>query len=112
MRPAVSTTQGVWTIPPKLEPLKIPTHRIEVGMQPGRADASGDRVRARLADDLGIAVDRVRVIDVYTIHAELGAKDLGRVRDELFTDPVIQESRIDAPLARDYDYLIEVGYLP
>jgi len=81
-------------------------------MQPGRPDAMGERVRARLADDLGIAVDRVRVIDVYTIHAELSPKDLTRVRDELFTDPVIQESRLEQALAKDFDYLIEVGYLP
>ncbi len=81
-------------------------------MQANRPDAMGARVRARLADDLGIAVDRVRVIDVYTIHAEMNPKDLARVRDELFTDPVIQESRLDSTLARDFDFLIEVGYLP
>ncbi len=81
-------------------------------MQAGRPDAVGERVRARLGEDLGIAVERVRVVDVYTIHAELNPKELTRVRDELFTDPVIQESRLDGPLAREFDYLIEVGYLP
>lgn len=112
MKPGACITPGVCLIPVKLETLEIPTHRVEVGMQAGRPDPMGERVRARIAEDLGIAVDRVRVIDVYTIHAELGPKDLSRVRDELFTDPVIQESRADRSLARDFDVLIEVGYLP
>jgi phosphoribosylformylglycinamidine synthase len=112
MLPAAFITRGVWTIRAKLEMVEVPTHRIEVGMQAGRPDAVGQRVRARLAADLGIAVGRVRVIDVYTIHAQLGPKDVTRVRDELLTDPVIQESRLDGALARDFDYIIEVGYLP
>ncbi|MCC6698674.1 MAG: phosphoribosylformylglycinamidine synthase [Candidatus Hydrogenedentes bacterium] len=87
-------------------------HRIEVGMRRDLPDPAGAGVRARLAEDMGIHVKDVRVIDVYTIHANLNDDELERVRAELFTDPVIQESSIDAPLANDYDYVIEVGFRP
>lgn len=87
-------------------------HRVEVAMKPGMGDPAGESVRKRLEEDLGIAVERVRVIDVYTIHAELTANELERVRSELFTDPIIQESAIDVSMAQDYDYLVEVGFRP
>lgn len=75
-------------------------------------DPAGQGVKEQLAEDLGIEVDDIRTVDVYTVHAELDAEELERVRAELFTDPVIQESAIDASIARGYDYLIEVGFLP
>jgi phosphoribosylformylglycinamidine synthase len=87
-------------------------HRVEVGMKPGQRDAAGDAVRGQLAEDLGIHVDDVRVVDVYTINADVNAEELERVRGELFTDPIIQESTIDASLARDFKYLVEVGFRP
>lgn len=87
-------------------------HRIEVAMKPGLPDPVGIDVRGRLAEDLGIEVDEVRAIDVYTIKADLTAEQLELVRTELFTDPVIQESAVDRSLARDCDYVIEVGFRP
>ena len=90
------------------------THRIEVKSKPGFRDAAGEDVRARLAEDLGVTVDRVNVINVYTIHAELGEPEADRVRAELFTDPITQMSTVNASLAADLDcdYIIEVGYRP
>jgi phosphoribosylformylglycinamidine (FGAM) synthase-like enzyme/phosphoribosylformylglycinamidine (FGAM) synthase PurS component len=88
------------------------TNKIEVAMKPGWPDPAGLGLRGRLAEDLGIAVDDVRVIDVYTLNADLAPEELERVCVELFTDPIIQESAINRSLARDYKYLIEVGFLP
>ncbi|MCH8205067.1 MAG: phosphoribosylformylglycinamidine synthase, partial [Candidatus Hydrogenedentes bacterium] len=88
------------------------THRIEVATRPGRRDPVGESVRDRLHEDLGIHVDEVRLVDVYTIHADLDVDQLERVRNELLTDPIIQESALDAPIAGPCDYLIEVGFLP
>lgn len=87
-------------------------HRIEVAIKPDLPDPAGIAVKAQLAEDLAIAVADVRVLDVYTIDGALGADALDRVRRELFTDPVTQISAVDASLARDYDYVIEVGYRP
>lgn len=81
-------------------------------MKPEFRDPVGFGVREQLAEDLGIEVSDIRTADVYTIYAGLTPDELERVRVELFTDPVIQESAIDRPVARNYDYLIEVGFLP
>ncbi len=88
------------------------THRIEVGVRAGVRDAAGESVRARLAEDLGLHVGEVRVADVYTVCATLSKPELERLRRELFTDPVVQCSTLDAPLLDDYDFLAEVGFRP
>ncbi|MFO7973814.1 MAG: AIR synthase-related protein [Candidatus Hydrogenedentota bacterium] len=87
-------------------------HRIEVGMKAGLPDPAGDATRQQLAEDLGIRVDNVHVVDVYIINAELSADELERVRTELFTDPIIHKSAANASLASDCDFVIEVGFRP
>lgn len=87
-------------------------YRIEVGFREGCVDARGDAVRRSILDDLGITADTVRTIDVYTIEGDLESSEVEELRERLFTDPIIQESRADGPLARDFDYLIEVGFRP
>lgn len=87
-------------------------NRIEVAIRPDRHDAAGDALRARLAEDLDVHADRVQVIDLYTIDADLSDAELERVRAELFTDPIIEQSALNESLARDFDFLIEVGFRP
>lgn len=88
------------------------SHRIEVGMRKDLADPAGAAVRSQLAEDLDVHVDRIRVIDVYTIHAALSENELEKVRTELFTDPVIQESALNGSLVDVCDFVIEVGFRP
>lgn len=97
---------------PTPEVSAAPVHRIEVGIKSGMPDPTGAGVRSRVAEDLGIGLDDVRAIDVYTIHADLGEEELELVRRELFTDAIIQESAIDSFLTRDFDYIVEVGFRP
>lgn len=87
-------------------------HRIEVGMKRDLRDPAGEHAQHQILEDLGIVVDDVRVVDVYTINADLSPEELELVRKELFTDPIIQESKLDGQLASDFDYLIEIGYQP
>jgi len=87
-------------------------HRVEVRMRPDMVDARGEATRAGIIDDLGIQVERVRCAEVYTIYATLSADELERVAQELFTDPVIQQSSATEPALHEYDWLIEVGFLP
>ncbi len=87
-------------------------NRIEVAMKRGRPDPAGAAVRAQLQEDLHITVDDVRVLDVYTLNAALTADELEKVRAELFTDPIIQESAVDTAVAENFDFVIEVGFLP
>ena len=87
-------------------------HRIEVGFKEGVTDAAGESVRGRILEHLGITVESVKTIDVYTIDAEIDSRQADFLRETLFTDPVIQESSLNAPLERDFSWMIEVGYRP
>lgn len=87
-------------------------HRIEVAVKPGCRDAAGEALRRRVAEDLGIELDNLRVVDVYTVLADLTPQEFDLVRRELFTDPITQTSTLDTPIASDFDYLIEVGFRP
>jgi len=87
------------------------TVRIEVGFKEGIKDAAGEALRKRIVEDLGIKVDLLRTINIYTIDKDLSPAQIEAVRTEIFTDPIVQESRI-TPLAEDFDRLVEVGYRP
>ncbi len=90
----------------------MPIHRVEVAIKPALPDAAGEALCARTREDLNIAVEGARVIDVFTLDAALTPEEVERVRCELFTDPIIQISATNQSLACDYDCVIEVGFLP
>ena len=87
-------------------------HRIEVGFREGVTDALGESVRKGIAETLGIILDSVKTISVFTIDAELTKEELHVLGTNLFADPLTQEFSIDSPHAKDYDWIIEVGFRP
>ena len=87
-------------------------HRIEVSLIPSLPDPAGRRMKARIAADLGLTVEDVRVADAFVIDKELSRPELESVVEEVFRDPVIQQATIDAPLSLPFDWLIEVGFRP
>jgi len=86
--------------------------RIEVSSKPEYRDPLGESVQRGIVEDLGLSVDQVRTVDVYTIDADLTPRELDRVRRELFTDPIIQESSAVNRLAREFSWVIEIGFRP
>ncbi len=86
-------------------------HRIEVMLHRGQRDAHGARIAREITDHLGLEVRKVAIVDVYTISADLAPEDLARLAEEL-SDPLIQEWAIDSPIARGFDWLVEVGFRP
>jgi len=86
--------------------------RIEVATKAGIRDPDSEATKQEIQDALGLSVESVRIIDVYTIDAKLTSEEEERIRTELFTDPIIQRSSCGGSLARDFTYLIEVGYWP
>jgi phosphoribosylformylglycinamidine synthase II len=86
--------------------------RLEVSFKPDFRDPLGESVQRRVAEDLGLSVEKVRTVDVYTIDADLTPEEVERVRSELFTDPIVQESSATTRLARDFSWVIEVGFRP
>jgi phosphoribosylformylglycinamidine synthase len=87
-------------------------NRIEVGFKANVVDALGNSVRKRIIEDLKIKVDSVKTVDVYTIDSELSKEELKTLGEDLFADPVIQDFAVDDSLAKDFDWLIEVGFKP
>ena len=71
--------------------------RIEVSFKPDYRDPLGESVQRAIMEDLGFSVDQVRTIDVYTIDADLTPQEVERLRRELFTDSIIQESSATQP---------------
>jgi phosphoribosylformylglycinamidine (FGAM) synthase PurS component len=92
--------------------IEFMAHRIEVGFKSNIRDALGEKVRKRIKDDLNMAIAAVRTIEVYTVDMDLGSDELAALAAGPFSDPVIQEYLIDRPLAREFDWLIEVGLRP
>jgi len=86
--------------------------RIEVKFKPGVADAAGKSTRKRILSDLDISVNDVSTVDVYTIDKDLTKDQLEKIRTEIFTDPLTQESAAGRPVGSNFDWAIEVGFLP
>ncbi|PKN05915.1 MAG: hypothetical protein CVU72_07140, partial [Deltaproteobacteria bacterium HGW-Deltaproteobacteria-7] len=85
--------------------------RIEVSFNETTRDALGEAVRKRIAEDLNLGVDSVRTIDVYTFERPLPDEQLRILGGQVFADPIIQVYS-GKPLARDFSWLIEVGFRP
>ena len=88
------------------------TVRIEVGFRQGIRDALGEKTRKRIIDNLGMQVQKVVTIEVYTVAGELTAEELHQAASGPLCDSIIQEFSINRPLAKNFDWLIEVGFRP
>jgi len=86
--------------------------RIEVGFKEGIRDALGEKTKKRIIDNLGLPVEKVTTIEVYTISGNLTADELREAAAGPLSDPVIQEYSINRPLAKNFHWLIEVGFRP
>jgi phosphoribosylformylglycinamidine synthase subunit PurSL len=86
-------------------------HRIEIALKRGSRDALGSCTLSEIRRDLCLEAQKVKTIDVYTVDADLCVEDLNTLAEAL-ADPIIQEWSLDAPLARGFDWLVEVGFRP
>ena len=85
-------------------------HRIEVHytVDP-RLTVRTDRIRS-----LGFPVDKVHLIDVYTLATssrDFTPDELSQISGQLI-NPVVQEYTVDKATTAVFDYAIEVGFLP
>ena len=80
--------------------------RIVVGLKDNVRDARGERVRREIREHLGIELEAVRTIDVYTVDAQLSETEVAAAAAGPFSDPVIQDYTINEPLAHYFDVLV------
>jgi len=89
-------------------------NRIEVSVRPELTDPIGKSLCSQIKDDLAITCNSIRVVDVYTIMANLTEHELIKIANELFTDSVIQISSINKHIlfSHEYQHVVEVGFRP
>ncbi len=108
-------------------------HRIEVAKRATLTDPAGDRLARRIRQDLGIDVERVTVVRVFTLDdadggddadqtaagtggATLDPETLQTLADGVFSDPVLEQGFVDRPAPilgdRTFDWVVEVGFRP
>ncbi|MCD6389633.1 MAG: phosphoribosylformylglycinamidine synthase, partial [Desulfobulbaceae bacterium] len=89
--------------------------RIQVGLKPAFTDSFGNQTLKKIKADLGLKIHSVRTIKVFTVEADISAKQMEEAAAGPFSDPVTQDYSL-GPLALDwnlnFDWLIEVGFRP
>jgi phosphoribosylformylglycinamidine synthase len=86
--------------------------RIEVGFKDGIRDVLGEKTGRNIIEHLGIDVEEVRTVEVYTIDGNIAEEDLRKIAAGPLSDSVIQQYAINRSLADGFTWLIEVGFKP
>jgi phosphoribosylformylglycinamidine synthase len=86
--------------------------RAEVGLRDFVRDVAGEKVARGIKSALGLDVDKVRTIKVFTLSGldENAAKTL--IDEGALHDPVLQEARLTPLASGDFDWVLEVGFRP
>ncbi|WP_316897400.1 phosphoribosylformylglycinamidine synthase subunit PurS [Pseudodesulfovibrio indicus] len=85
--------------------------RVIVGLKEGVRDVLGEKIARKIRNELGMEVGDVRIVNVFTLEGVTQEQvDLALERAALH-DPVLHEASL-SPLARDFDWIIEVGFRP
>jgi len=85
--------------------------RLEIKLKRELMDAEGVSIRRKSREYFGFEVEDIRVIRMMTIDADLSPDQLERIRTEIFTNPVIEESSYST-IAFNFEWLIWVGFRP
>ncbi|MEF2145779.1 MAG: phosphoribosylformylglycinamidine synthase subunit PurS [Desulfovibrionaceae bacterium] len=85
--------------------------RVEVGLKEHVRDVQGEKVAHKIREELGLSVAQVRTVRVFTVEG-LDKAQVERLLDAgALHDPVLHEVSL-APLARGFEWILEVGFRP
>ncbi|MGE4469908.1 MAG: AIR synthase-related protein [Desulfovibrio sp.] len=85
--------------------------RVEVGLKRHVRDVQGERVARKVREELGLGVDQVRMVRVYTVEGLDETQIADVLKAGALHDPVLHEISLQ-PLATDFDWIVEVGLRP
>ena len=85
--------------------------RVEVALRKAVTDTQGNKTAHKIKNELGLTVDQVRIIRVYTVDGLTGAQVDAAIAAGALHDPVLHAAQT-TPAARDFDWIIEVGFRP
>ena len=85
--------------------------RVEVALRKAVTDTQGNKTAHKIKSELGLTVDQVRIIRIYTIEGLSEGQVDQAIEAGALHDPVLHTAQT-APAATDFDWIIEVGFRP
>ncbi len=86
----------------------MPLYRVEIAFLDKDTDSIGKGIKSDIFEDLGISVQNVAYVEVYSIDAGLDKDEVKAAAERLFHDPIIQEYSINKEITNGFDWIIEV----
>lgn len=85
--------------------------RVEVALRKAVTDTQGNKTAHKIKNELGLTVDQVRIIRIYTVDGLSQTQVDQAIEAGALHDPVLHTAQT-APAATDFDWIIEVGFRP
>ncbi len=85
--------------------------RVEVALRKAVTDTQGNKTAHKIKGELGLTVDQVRIIRVYTVDGLTEAQVALAMDAGALHDPVLHTAQT-SPAASGFDWIIEVGFRP
>ena len=85
--------------------------RFEVGLKAHVRDVVGQRVARKIQSELGLTLDGVGIVRVYTVEGISPEQAQTVLAAGALHDPVLHEISL-TPIAKDFDWALEVGFRP
>jgi phosphoribosylformylglycinamidine synthase len=85
--------------------------RVEVALRKAVTDTQGNKTAHKIQSELGLHVDQVRIIRVYTVEGLSNDQVREAMEAGALHDPVLHTAQT-SPAASDFDWVIEVGFRP
>ena len=85
--------------------------RVEVALRKAVIDTQGNKTAHKIQGELGLHVDQVRIVRVYTVEGLTPAQADQAIEAGALHDPVLHTAQT-TPAASDFDWIIEVGFRP
>jgi len=85
--------------------------RVEVALRKAVTDTQGNKTAHKIKNELGLTVDQVRIIRIYTVDGLSEAQVDQAIEAGALHDPVLHTAHT-TPAATDFDWIIEVGFRP
>ena len=87
-------------------------HRIEVAYKSGFVSPEESSLKKNIFNYCNIRIQQIKIVTVYTLHGNITRGELQHLGGQLFSDTVIQTFSVDKPTAKNFTWLIEIGFKP
>jgi phosphoribosylformylglycinamidine synthase len=96
---------------PRIKESEPMLHRLAVGLRSDVDDVQGRGVARRIKSELGLEVDRVGLVRIFTVDGLDRDSMREAVDRSILHDPVLHNVSL-SPLGGDFDWIMEIGFKP